>query len=387
MRKNKFIFAFLMSTGGITLMLAVQMRARDLGAPAWWLGVQAAASLLMYGVGNTFVGRLIRRVRRRTLLLAGPLLAMLATVLLWMISDYRLFPAVMALNGFAGSLFWAPLEVTIAEETHPGHLPRSLGLFNLSWTSAFVLGPLLCGALYESNPSGPFVFVLVVQAVLIAFVAGTHFTPRALSPDEKDTHAAGVPADVAVMHRRLAWVAIFAQGFLSFALIALIPKVTQINHFPDLVPGLMISLRGAALFVTFFVLARWRRWHYRAGGLVAAQLAGAAAVLVIAFCSESLLLLALAFPVTGFAYACCYNASIFYSVSDHRAREVHSARHELLVASGPIFGPPVVGAVATVTGSYALSFSICAVVILVAVAIQIAILHATAKMKSSDDAS
>ena len=385
MRRNKFVFAFLMSTGGIILMLASQMRARDLGAPPLWLGLQTSASLGMYVLGNAFIGRLIRRLPRRGLLAAGPVVAIASTLLLWRLGDYRLFPIVLGMQGLAGSLFWAPLEVTIAEETHPERLSGSVGWFNLSWTGAQVVGSSLCGALYEVNSSAPFILAAIIFPVLIALLAITRFVPR-LPAERADDAPDAVPAHVAIMHRRLAWVAIFAQGFLAFTLLALTPKITKMNGFPDVVPGLLIGLRSASLFAMFLLMSRWHRWHYRVGGLVAAQIVGALAVLVIAIRPGELALLLAAFPITGFAYAYCYYASILYSMADHRTRDVHSARHELVVGLGPVFGPPVVGAAATLTGNYGFSLSICAAVILAAVAIEIVILRAAAKTNAPDGA-
>lgn len=362
-----------MGAAGITFFLAAQLKARDLGAPPAWLGIQSAASLAMYVVGNTFMGVLIRRVPRRVLLMSAPIVCMVALLAVSRIEDYRVIPFLMALSGLGATAFWAPLEVTIAEETHPRHLAKSLGLFNVSWTFAYVLAPPVCGALYDKNHGYPFSVIFGIYVVLIGLLAVTRFAPRVAEADDDDHHPAAVARvapGVARTHLMLAGIAIVAQGFMSFTFVGLFPDVTKANGFPDFVPGLLIGLRGLALMVSFLVLSRTSRWHYRLDWLVAVQIASAAAVLAIAHFSKNLVLLAVAFPVTGIAYALCYSASIFYAVSNAGSREVHSARHELLVGSGPAFGPLVVGLAASMSGSYPLSFSICSLVIVIAVVIQ-----------------
>ena len=354
-----------MGAAGITFFLAAQLKARDLGAPPVWLGIQSAASLSMYVVGNAFMGRLIRRVRRRTLLLSAPIVGLCAMLVVFRIEDFRLLPLVMAASGLGATAFWAPMEVTIAEEGHPRHLAKNLGLFNVSWTFAFMLAPPVCGALYDRDPRFPFFLVSAVYVTLIGLLAVTRFAPRASEADDDDHHPAAVARvapGTARTHLVLAGIAIVAQGFMSFTFVGLFPDVTKSNGFPDIVPGLMIGLRGLALLVSFYAFSHTSRWHYRFGWLAAVQIASAAAVLVIAHFSTNLILLALAFPVTGIAYALCYSASILYAVSNAGSREVHSARHELLVGSGPTFGPLVVGIAASMTGSYPASFSICSVV-------------------------
>jgi len=367
------VCAFLMGAAGITFFLAAQLKARDLGAPPVWLGIQSAASLSMYVVGNAFMGRLIRRVRRRALLMSAPIIGLCAMLVVFRIEDYRLIPLLMAASGLGATAFWAPMEVTIAEEGHPRHLPKNLGRFNISWTAAFMLAPPACGALYDLDPRLPFLLILGVHVVLIGLLARIRFAPRAPEADDDDHHPAAVARvapGTARTHLMLAGIAIVAQGFMSFTFVGLFPDVTKSNGFPDFIPGLMIGLRGLALLVSFFVLSRTSRWHYRFDWLVAAQIVSVAAVLAIAHFSKNLILLAIAFPVTGMAYALCYSASILYAVSNAGSREVHSARHELLVGSGPAFGPLVVGIAASMSGSYPASFSICSLVIVLAVIIQ-----------------
>ena len=366
-----------MGAAGITFLLAAQLKARDLGASPARLGIQSAANLAMYVVGNAFMGWLIRRVRRRALLMSAPMVCLIAALVVFRTEDYRMMPLLMALSGLGSTAFWAPMEVTIAEETHPRHLARNLGLFNVSWTSAFMLAPPACGALYDGDPRFPFLLVFGIYVVLIGLLAVTRFAPRATEPDDDDHHPAAVARvapGVARTHLVLVGIAIIAQGFMSFTFVGLFPDVTKGNGFPDFVPGLMIGLRGLALLASFFVLSRTSRWHYRFNWLVAAQIASAAAVLAIAHFSKNLVLLAVAFPVTGVAYAFCYNASILYAVSNVGSREVHSARHELLVGSGPAFGPLIVGFAASMSGSYPLAFSICALVIVIALVIQFHVL-------------
>ena len=167
MRKSKFLCAFVMSVAGITLILATQFKARDLGAPPIWLGGQAASNLFMYVVGNFFIGRLIRKWPRRMLLLASPVICLAAGILAFVTTDFRMLPLILGLSGLGGALFWAPLEVSIAEETHPRHLAKSLGLFNVSWTAAYMLAPPICGRLYDMNPAFPYRIVFVSYVLLI----------------------------------------------------------------------------------------------------------------------------------------------------------------------------------------------------------------------------
>ena len=375
-RLTKFFCVFLMGCAGVSMTLAAQMRARDLEAPDIWLRIQATFGIFMYVVGNFFIGHVMKAARRRLLLLVGPLACLACAGLILIISDYRLLPLAVGLQGFGASFFWAPMEVTIAEEARPSRLSRSVGAFNISWTGGMMLGPPICGWLYDLDWKAPFAPIGAFYVLLIILLVTTRFAPRRAESDRADPHSApAVAPHIARAHRLLAWIAIFAQGFFSWSLFSHFPKVTKGLGFPDSVPGMLLGLRGLALFVAFVFLSFSTRWRYRARLLGLIQLAGAVAVLIVAFYPACIPAMLIAFPVTGLVYAFCYNASIFYSISDSSGREVHSARHELLVGAGPVFGPLVVGAIAEIMGDYTLSFSVCALVIVAAVVVQKIVMH------------
>src|SRR4030042_5326542 len=166
---------FIISLAVSTVMTMVPVYAEKLGADVMTLGLMGAAAAVGYTVTTLITGVLLDRhekVRLHSLFNAAIAASMLTLVLARSVSDLI---ALRLLLGLTTGTFWVSSGAIVADLSPPEALTHSIAVYNLSWMSGMVAGPLLGGIVGDALG-----FTALFAAVTLMVAAGAAVT--ALSP-------------------------------------------------------------------------------------------------------------------------------------------------------------------------------------------------------------
>jgi predicted MFS family arabinose efflux permease len=313
------------------------------------------------------MGRISDRFGRRRLLISAPLLLAASCLLLASAQQIKLILALSAINGLCMTLYWPPFQAWVADQQTGIGLARNIGVFNMSWTAATLVGPILSGFLYTLLPRLPF-FVAAALALSLFFVIFTCVRekriPAAQGPGPVE--ATGNASHFNFLYAT--WVANFASWFAISNARYQFPKLARELNTPPQWIGLLLGCIGFAMFSGFFILRRRERWHFNKGHLLGAQFLAVAAALLI-FRANSPWLFALAFILLGTSASVTYYSSLYYAVHLLTAKGKGTGLHESIVGSGAVLGPVLGGIAAQYSGLRA-PYLLCFGVLLLAMAVE-----------------
>jgi len=154
---------------GIVLFAVPLLLIKRLQASVFIVGLTGSLGALGYSLFCLGTGRFSDRLGRKKVIAIG--IGVFVGTYFLLAFARSLFPVfvLVFLGGIGMSMFWPPLQAWIAESTERKRLIDSLGVFNISWSAGFMLGPLLGGILFSLGTGIPFYFA-VGQAVILFFI-------------------------------------------------------------------------------------------------------------------------------------------------------------------------------------------------------------------------
>jgi len=265
------------------------------------------------------------------------------------------------MNGLCLSIFWPCFQAWIADRLRKGSLLRDLGNFNLSWTSANIVGPIFSGFMYSFHPRLPFVFAagLSLTVFLIVWMS---FQDVKIQPKDDERF---VPPEMPDNRMNLlygAWVANFVSFFVIANAKYQFPKLARELNFSSYTIGLIIGCLGFALFSGFFILQKSDRWHSKKSYLVGSHALAAAGLLLI-YASNKPWLFAFALILVGLSASVTCYSSQFYVVRFMKKKGKGTGLHESILGAGALSGP-ILGGVAAQCAGLRAPYVLCLVVVL-----------------------
>lgn len=243
---------------------------------AWSLthSVGAVAVVTIAANAPTFVVTLIgasyadrydrRRLMIGTDLARGMLVGVAALLLALGVLHFALLVAVAALLAAIGAPFAPARDALVARVTPAGELVTANGLLQVSFRSAFFVGPLLLAPLLAVAPM-PVVLALdaltfAVSAVTLTAIHVPAASPGRARPGLREDLRAGLAAlrgepDVLLVIATFVLALVAASGFLTVGVIAL---VGQKLGGPAGEYGLLLGIAGVAEIFGAFAVARLR---------------------------------------------------------------------------------------------------------------------------------
>ncbi len=244
------------------------------------------------------------------------------------------------LLGLVLALFWPPMMGWLSIGHEGPALSKRMGIFNVSWSLALVISPLIAGYIIQIDPTLAVLAAAIFLAIAFVSVSvapepENHDDRNGLS-DRQEPVETTHPLNAAFCSMaRMALVTgcvTIALFRMQFALL-----FTEDLGFSKLQFGIITTLFCFASFVGFYITGKTRNWHHKLIPFIAAQLITAAALLVILF-AQSLLLLSIAAIGIGAGQCFVYSSHQFYCVSGKTKRSGSMAIHELLISVGFTIG-------------------------------------------------
>jgi MFS family permease len=319
-----------------------------------------------------FIDRLSDRFGRRRLIVAAPLLFAVSCLLVTAANTVGVVLALAAINGLCLSLFWPTFEAWVAERETGNGLAHDMGSFNMAWTAAQVVGPILSGFLFSLYSRLPFMFAagLCLSLFLLVWSSVQDRRPKAVCEDQTPTE------ETSISQRSFlyaAWVANLTSWFLLGNVRYQFPKLaSSLSISPQLI-GILMGSVAFAQFSGFFFLRATGRWHYQKSFLLGAQMIAVAGLFSITVFSKPLLF-AFALLLIGASVSVTYYSSMYYAVHLMAKKGKGTGLHESILGIGAVLGP-ILGGLAAQWAGIRAPYILCLVVLFTAVATEVRLLR------------
>ncbi|MEM6394291.1 MAG: MFS transporter [Planctomycetota bacterium] len=289
-----------------------------------------------------------QRVRERNALLA---ILLIQIALIGSLALFPHKPAVFALSTaalFVFGLKWPIIESFVTAGRTPKQAARSVGAFNLVWSSGVALAAAASGLLIQLGPA--VLFITSLSATAISFALAAVILPRQVShlPDDHPERPDPQAADrLKALLTSARWSLVSSYLFLQI----LFPVLPGILEDLGLSVAAATALASVMLWVrvaTFAVLERRTGWHGRPTLLaIAAVLLPLGAIITLTVPDLTAVLLGQL--VFGIAMGISYYAALYYAMVIKNAAVDASGAHEAVIGTGYLAGPLVGLAAASFT--------------------------------------
>lgn len=366
------------------VVFTVSRGLKESGADPLCLGMVGGGLALTQGVGSALGGWLSHRFDPKAVFQAGAMFTLLACggmlaidpPAATMVDGVRSltigladapFLAVYWLLGIGLGLLYPPLIgwLNHGEDAHRQRhqVSRRLILFCISWNLGLLCGQLTGGTLFGISRFWPLAVAVAVAAFNLVLVGRTSRPSAALleenaPPDASETS----PLELAAAFKRLSWIANLGGMFGGslvlhlFADLAVTIGVSARRH------GWLLACSRGVVIVTYLLLHKSHRWHYRFSAALASQALAAAGLLLMARAESGLGLLA-GLMLLGQLLGYNYFAGLYYSTagSAHVGRVFAAGMHEATLAAGIAIGTVAGGVLGTKVGHRAPYYTAAAV--------------------------
>lgn len=147
--RNLIASTGLFSAGYSMLIFTIPLFAVSVGASQSELGFIALVYNLPSLLVPLVVGRFLDKTKAMRVIQIAMAAYALPTLLFPYGSNFLQVAAIRAAQGFVSVAFWVAIEKELADLASHGERGRIMGFYNVSWSAAFIVGPLLGGFLIE----------------------------------------------------------------------------------------------------------------------------------------------------------------------------------------------------------------------------------------------
>ncbi len=334
-------YAFLFTLGSGMAAIMLPLISLNSGLGAWEIGVAATASALVQVVARAYLGRVMRYVTDRALLVVGAVAQVLSFAVLLVTTSFEVLTASWVLQGIARSCFWT------CGQTHAirgrGSAVAALALFNFVGGVGQFIGPVLAGLVAAADMSLAIVAGVVVSsaAVLPALVLERH-DPFAPPDHPRASPLLREPGMVIAC-----WGSAGAGTWRSL-MDSFVPVVLEGARYSSTAIGALMSVSNGTAILGALAVGRMRGATARST-YVWTMIATAAGMGTIGLVAGIVPAAAAALALSGFAAGMLQTVSPAIASTSVHAHE----RGEAIALSGTsravaMFGAPLVVTVATV---------------------------------------
>ena len=331
-----FVSVFFMQMLTGVVGLTVPIYAANLGASPLLVGVIGATGALTYSFMPLAAGVLSDKIRRKIFVLTAMFLYGLSCSLYVLVEKTTMLIPVKALEWVAVAIFWPSTEALITEFSGE-KLEQNLKKFNLSWSSATIIGPIIGGLLISlSGTKTPF-FLSSAVSFILAFIAATAIKelqkhpqkPKQETFNQRKNNAEPIAPAV---------ISIILFSFIAGIIYNLFPAHATNLNMPAYEIGLIIFANGLFRLVAFTQAYKIEEKIGKNSIFIAGALTLAIASALTA-ASSTALFFALAFSIFGLGMGILYAASIAHILKNRSHATGYAAGlFESLIGVGNFLG-------------------------------------------------
>jgi predicted MFS family arabinose efflux permease len=261
----------------------------------------------------------------------------------------------------SSGLFWPSLIVWLTEGFSGKELSREISLYNRSWLTAKMLGPLVAGALYKWNSNVNFVVVDLCYLTVIFFLYMRRRTIQKLGIEEipvlvrrslsvnaapevsrdfaaKASHDSGAMNKKADLYLYRGWIGALCTAVFMGIFVNILPlHIRDGMGFSESTAGMVLFFRCAAGLAGFTLLARITAWHYNRPWFMVLQGGLIFTSFLFLIAGNSLLMYYAIAILFGLLHCAGSNSSQFYSGSGRNPKK-NLAFHEIIGSIGNATG-------------------------------------------------
>jgi DHA1 family multidrug resistance protein-like MFS transporter len=336
------LISFMSEVTVVMLSIYLPLRAYDLGADNFVVGVIGGASSAVYMIMPFTMGRLSDRVGARRILSSGAIIILALSLSYLLVSNPLELIPLRIFEGVGWSMIWPPLESLISRS---GSNPyRSLAKFNMAWGVGAAAAPVLGGGiatLFEVR----FTFLAASLAMLVALFFAFYTRP----PEEGHVNTLAQRYSAPELQRTSLLPLYFAimYGVTTTIVTTFFPRYASLLSFSVIQWGSTIALLLVGRFLAFSMAERVR---LRIG---LKNMFGPFALVGIAFpaftiiAGSNFLLASLSSFVTGLSLGFVYSATLNkIMIGPPQSRGRAAGLFESSIGLGSFFGPPAAGLLA-----------------------------------------
>jgi MFS family permease len=345
-RFRLYVSVFLGSLGLALYAYFIPIFAQQFGATFLDLGYIGAATALTYAVAPIFVGRLADRVDRSRLYVAAILINLAATVMLAFSTSVTQIILVRVLGGLGLAFFWPITEILVLQLTPRERRVRELGLYSVSWGSAFLIGPLLGGFVIQRL--GFFNLFVLSSALIIAGLPEAGL--RIFHNHDQKEQLGSTTGQWIVVRRLLPWYVMVACYGMVFSIVTTIfPGYANSLGISALLVGVLFTAFGIARLVGYASSEHYFRFGERKALLLASLLIGLGSGIIELLPGFNTFLIAL--TILGGCFAVFYPLSIGLISRHFPDSQTGTAvgSYESIYGIGAAVGPVIAGTLATLS--------------------------------------
>ncbi len=298
----------------------------------------------------------------------------------------------------AMALVWPALHSWVGAEPDPNRRSHNMGLFNLSWSLGFAIGPLFAGPLYDFDFRMPFFLLFGAITIALFLVLSMPHERRCFGEATNETLEARRDHDRASeSFLYLGWSASLMANLLTAATRFVFParidslvRSGELRFWFESAPSELLSAAPATKYswlafllsfvvcLCFLVMSRTSGWRHKASLLMGLQ-AAAGLSFVLLSTTHSLIVMAFCFAVLGFNHGVSFFAAAYYSLSDAVHKHRNAAMNEAAVGMGVFIGSLLFGCLAQRMG-FSDAFRLAPLLVVVALIAEFGLLrHARAR--------
>jgi len=349
--KRLYVSVFLSQTALAVAFLATPILAVEMQAPPFLIGLIGASTGGPYAIMTFVFGPTSDRFSRKKMLLAAEAISAFAMILCFLSQEpYQLIFARFVFSiGLA--LFWPLAEAYTGDLVQSDQLSQALTGYNVSWSSATIVGPLLGGLIITwFLTRTPF----LVALTLFVF-AGMLFLPRTVANITRShqTHHLNQNEERVLNNPKVSpLIYAFLFAFTGALLNAIFPAyATQLDISPDVI-GLMFLLSGLAQTITVLLSSRMQSKLGTEKLLILSSIFLCTSLTIIGL-TLAIPIFMVGFLVFGFGQGMAYSTAILLVLKGSGSRRGKAAgMFEGILGVGFFTGPLVGGALYQVGGPY-----------------------------------
>lgn len=336
------VFLMQMIMGIVSITIPIY--AASMGASQLLLGVIGAAGGLIYSFMPLAMGVVSDRIKRKTPIIGSMLLYGILCLTYILVNEPIMLVPLKAIELFAIAMFWPSVEALLVEVDNRT-VEETLRKFNLSWSSAAVIGPIIGGAfisLYGAKSS----FILSSAISLTLAMVASIFVTEPIKSGGRQKLVQPRPRGASSSQIVMAVAAILLFSTILGIIFNLFPAHAVLLGIPAYEAGIAIFINGLARFITFSEAYRIESRIGKNKMFIAGSTAMACAS-AIAMISYTTFMFSVAFAIYGFGAGILYAASISLIMkwADH-AKGYGAGLFESLIGAGYLIGSLSGGAVA-----------------------------------------